>query len=91
MRRFQNEQRSPALAALANARYERLRKEKLQIDFDHSGKKLRYAVQAEHESIVRITGRINLSAFANLSCSQNVETEILNFIASIGTSLQVYF
>ncbi|GHV66448.1 hypothetical protein AGMMS49928_01140 [Spirochaetia bacterium] len=79
------------LAGLANAPYEQLRKESLEMVIDHTGEYPRLSFIAGHESIVRIKGRLDLSAFAKLSCSQDWQTEILSFIAIAGVSLYVRF
>ena len=91
MRRFRGSERSPALASLAGAQYERVRKEKLQVDVDRSAEYARYALSAGHESIVRIAGRLELIVFITLSCAQDKQTETLSFIAVTGTSLRISF
>jgi hypothetical protein len=82
----------PALSALARMEYERLRRESLELMLDTSdtgGAKVSAVVG--HESLIRIFGRLTLSAFGKLSCSLDQATEILSFIASIGTSLNISF
>jgi hypothetical protein len=82
------------LMNIADAEYERLRMETLEFiieretgDSDYT----RYSVILGHESIVRIFGRLNLSAFARLNVSQDFSTDILSFLGSVGTSLTITF
>jgi hypothetical protein len=80
-----------SLAGIPEAEYEQLRKESLELALDYSGEYLRTAVGLRHESILRITGRLNLSVFAKIECSQDSKTEILSFLGLIGTSLRLSF
>jgi hypothetical protein len=82
----------PALSALARMEYERLRRESLELVLD-TGDSRGAKVSATfcHESLIRIFGRLTLSAFGKLSFSQDRATELLSIIASIGTSLNVSF
>jgi hypothetical protein len=86
------------LAEIATAEYERLRIETLEFVFEHEPAARaeeadynRFSITAGHESVVRITGRLNLSVFAKLSVSEDFRTRILSFLGSIGTSLSVSF
>jgi len=79
------------LSKLMSAPYERLYKETLELTFDHSGDYLTWAVTAGHESIVRIVGRLNFTAFAKLQCTRNDMSGILSFIGTVGTTLNVMF
>jgi hypothetical protein len=83
----------PALSRLAQMEYERLRRESLEliIDTSGSGDDIKVSVVMGHESLIRIFGRLTLSAFGELNCSRDSSTEILSFIATIGTSLSVSF
>jgi hypothetical protein len=81
----------PALSLLAEAEYERLRKETLELVIDKSGDKAKVSVVLRHESIIRIMGRLYLSAFAQLDCAQNYETKVFSFIGAVGTTLNVSF
>ncbi|MDR3123724.1 MAG: hypothetical protein LBU16_08115 [Treponema sp.] len=83
----------PALSALAGMDYERLRKESLElvVDAPGSGDSLKVSVVVGHESLIRIFGRLSLSAFGKLNCSRDTATETLSFIATIGTTLNVTF
>jgi hypothetical protein len=74
-----------------NAPYEQLRKETLELAFDHSGDYLSWTMILGHESIIRILGRFYFSVFAKLNCSHNENTRILSFIGSAGTTLNVSF
>ncbi|MDR2468579.1 MAG: hypothetical protein LBD22_06435 [Spirochaetaceae bacterium] len=91
MRRFENSTYSPALASLAAAACDRLRKEKIDISLDSNPSNFRWTVSARHESIVRITGRLDLSAFIMLLCAQDSYFDELSFIATVGTSLKISF
>jgi hypothetical protein len=44
-----------------------------------------------HESIIRIMGRLNFSAFGKLNYTQNYRTGLLSFTASAGTTLNISF
>jgi hypothetical protein len=83
----------PALSALARMEYERLRKESLELVIDASGSAGEAKVSAVmgHESLIRIFGRLTLSAFGKLSLARDSETEVLSLIASMGTTLNVSF
>jgi DNA polymerase-4 len=85
------------LAGIAGSEYERLRIETLEFSYEHdpgSGANdslTRFSIILGHESAVRISGRLNLSAFAKLSCSEDFSTRVLSFLAALGTSLSVTF
>jgi hypothetical protein len=89
--KVQNNENWPALVRLAESEYERLRRETLEVVFDRQGDVLKTTFILGHESIIRIMGRLNLSAFAKLNCAQNYDTRIFSFIATVGTSLTVHF
>lgn len=91
MGRFQNSAHSPALSSIAAASYDRMRREKLRFDIDNSSEISYYAVQAGHESIIKIIGRLELIAFMNMTYLQNGENPVSSFIAAVGLSLQVQF
>jgi hypothetical protein len=80
-----------ALSDLMNTDYEQLRKETLELVFDHSGDYLQWSFIAGHESIIRILGRLNFSVFAKLNCTQDERVRLLSFIGTIGTTLNVSF
>jgi hypothetical protein len=80
-----------ALSDLMNTDYEQLRKETLELAFDHSGDYPRWSLTAGHESIIRILGRLNFSVFAKLNCIQDEQVRVLSFIGTIGTTLNVSF
>ncbi|MDR2258915.1 MAG: hypothetical protein LBE14_07185 [Treponema sp.] len=80
-----------ALSDLLNADYEQLRKETLELAFDHSGDYLQWSLIAGHESIIRILGRLNFSVFAKLNCTQDERVRVLSFIGTVGTTLNVSF
>ena len=84
------------LANLANSEYELLRKETLEFIFERipdisNGDYVRFSITGGHESIVRIFGRLNLSVFGKLTVSEDFNSRILSFLASIGTSLHLMF
>jgi hypothetical protein len=80
-----------SLAEILDAEYEQQRKESLELALDYSGEYLKTALGLRHESILRITGRLNLSVFAKVECSQDSKTEILSFLGLVGTSLRLSF
>jgi hypothetical protein len=80
-----------ALTNLLNVNYEQLRKETLELALDHSGDYLQWTLIIGHESMLRILGRFYFSVFAKLNCAQNQETQVLSFIGTIGTTLNVSF
>jgi hypothetical protein len=86
------------MAGIAEAEYEQLRKETLEFVYEHSPASSasysdfnRYSVIIGHESIVRIFGRLNLSVFARLNISEDSNTEVLSFLGTIGTTLNITF
>jgi hypothetical protein len=79
------------LAEIPDLEYGQLRKESLELALDYSGEYLRTILGLRHESILRVIGRLNLSVFAKVECSQNSKTEILSFLGIIGTSLRLSF
>jgi hypothetical protein len=85
----------PALSRLASMEYERLRRESLVLVLDASGVSgadaLKVSVVMGHESLVRVFGRLTLSAFGKLNLSRDSATKTLSLIASIGTTLKVSF
>jgi hypothetical protein len=79
------------LSELLNAEYEQLRKESLELSFDHDGEYLNWNLILGHESIIRILGRLNFSVFAKFTCTQSERSRVLSFIGAVGTSLHVSF
>jgi hypothetical protein len=80
-----------SLAGILDSEYEQLRKESLELALDYSGEYLKTALGLRHESILRISGRLSLSVFAKVECSQDSKTEILSFFGLLGTSLNLRF
>lgn len=80
-----------ALTGLLNTRYEQLRKETMELAVDHSGDYLRWTLIIGHESMIRILGRLSFSVFAKLNCAQNQESQVLSFLGTLGTTLNVSF
>ncbi|MDL2228867.1 hypothetical protein LJC14_01300 [Treponema sp. OttesenSCG-928-L16] len=81
----------PYLSELASQEYSQMRKETLELVVDATGDYTDLSVLLGHESIIRITGRLFFSSFAELNCTRNGETEYLSFVATIGTTLNVSF
>jgi hypothetical protein len=88
----------PALAGLAAAEYEQIRKETMEFVFEHvpaasayADDYNRYSLILAHESSIRVFGRLNLSVFARLNISEDSNTRILSFLGTIGTTLNVSF
>jgi hypothetical protein len=86
----------PVLSELASTEYERLRKETLELVINSTQDSARKETLTSriiigHESIIRILGRLYLSAFAKLNCSQDHTNEIFTFIGTIGFTLNVMF
>jgi hypothetical protein len=88
-----------ALAGIAEAEYEQIRKETLEFVFEHvpaasagnTKDYKRYSLILGHESSIRVFGRLNLSVFAKLNISEDSSTQILSFLGAIGTTLNVSF
>jgi hypothetical protein len=79
------------LGGLAGALYEQLRRETLELTFEYTQDYPRLVLGLNHESIIRIPGRLDLSVFAGLDCGQDWRSEILLFSASAGFSLSLRF
>jgi hypothetical protein len=80
-----------SLAELLDSEYEQTRKESLELALDYSGEYLKTALALRHDSILRITGRLYLSVFTKIECSQDSKTESLSFLGLIGTNLRLSF
>jgi hypothetical protein len=70
---------------------ERLRRETLELAVDHSRDYPRFSLALGHESILRIPGRLELSAFLKINGAQDTQTETLSFLANAGLSLRLNF
>jgi hypothetical protein len=81
------------LANIAESEYELFRKESLEFILEKpSGlSEGSFSLVMGHESIVRIFGRLSLTAFAKLRVSENLGTNIFTMMGSIGTSLNLIF
>ena len=79
------------LSSLLNSEHEQLRKESLELTMDKSGDYLRWSLTAGHESIIRILGRLNFSAFVKLRSGEDLKTETFIFDVLLGTTLGVSF
>ncbi|MDR1507548.1 MAG: hypothetical protein LBI67_10655 [Treponema sp.] len=91
MGRLGNTENFPGVSSLAQSEYERLRRESLELVIDKTGDYGEYSVILGHESLVRILGRLTLSAFSKLNVNRNEYGNTLSFMLSLGTSLTVTF
>ena len=90
------EQDSWIASNLAQYEYELLGRQTLEFVFERvpnaiDGDYNRFSFAVGHESIVRIFGRLNLSAFGRLNFSQDANTRIFSFFGTIGTTLHLMF
>lgn len=81
----------PALSEIAVQPFSQLRNETLELSISESDKELVMNLVIRHESIIRLEGRLHFSVFAELSTDYYSSTDVLSFIGTIGTSLQVSF
>ena len=81
---------SPALASLAKAEPKTERRESLELSVSDSSA-LTWKCAARHESIVRVDGRLSLSAFADLGISGGDRDAPVVAALSLGTSLALSF
>ncbi len=79
------------LAKILNQEREMLRSETLELAVDKREDNYRLSLSLGHESIIRITGRLNLSTFVKLRFSEDSLQEIFTVDALIGTILRVSF
>jgi hypothetical protein len=89
--KFSGQSAWPALKELALTGIERMREESLELNFDETGGYRCYTFAAQYKSIVRILGRLNLDVFARLGITREDEAETTNFIATVGTNLNVNY
>jgi hypothetical protein len=90
--RLKDTENFPALKSLATSSYERLRRESLELVIDRSGGDYGdYSVILGHESLVRILGKLTLSAFSKLNVKRNEYNDTLTFMLNLGTSLTIMF
>jgi hypothetical protein len=89
--RFSENTFSPSLAFFANAGRVFQRVEKLKYTYNGTGDNPVTTLSLGHESIVRITGHLQFSLFANLDIADDKNAEITNWICSAGTLLRVIF
>jgi hypothetical protein len=82
---------SPSLAFFANADRVFQRVEKLKYTYNATGLKPVITISIGHESVVRISGHLNFSIFANLDISDDKNTRVTSIIASAGTKLRLSF
>ena len=84
------------LSKLADSEYALLRRESLEFIIEKipdvtAGDYIRFSIEAGHESSVRIYRRLNLSVFAKLRVSKDYSADILTFLGTVGTSLNLMF
>jgi len=79
------------LNSFFSRKHEQLRKESVELVFDRQTDYMRWSVIAGHEEIVRIQGRLNLSAYIKLRGGEDKETENLIFDVVLGTALRISF
>jgi hypothetical protein len=84
-------QNFPALSEIAAQPFSQLRNESLELSLTENDDELVMGLDLRHESIIRLEGRLNFSVFAELSAQYYSSTEILSFIGTIGTTLNVSF
>jgi hypothetical protein len=89
--RFSENTMSPSLAFFANSARIFQRIEKLKYTYNGTGIEPLVTVSLSHESVVRITGHLNFSIFANLYITDDKNTRIARFIGSAGTKLRLTF
>ncbi|MFP3041458.1 hypothetical protein LQZ19_06505 [Treponema primitia] len=89
--KVQNSTNWPALSRISQMEYERLRLESLELVIDTTADDPKLSIILGHESIIRILGRLSLSAFGKLNIAHDSATDILSFIATIGTTLNISF
>jgi hypothetical protein len=89
--RFSEQSAWPAFRELALANIERIRQETLELTIDCTGSYDSFSFYAQHKSIVRILGRLNLDVFARLGISRSDFTETTDFIGTVGTSLNISY
>jgi len=88
--RMGNLKNMPAVQELAKTKTERLRRESLETVADFTGTGS-FTLTVGHESIVRIPGRLALSAFGNLELLRDYGTKITTIQTILGTSLKITY
>jgi hypothetical protein len=95
MGRLEGQGNFPALSDLAASEYERLFRESLEFVIDKSDRANNpgglFTAQAGHESVVRILGKLTLSGFVKVGFRRDAKAELLGFLLSFGTTLNVSF
>ncbi len=81
----------PALSEIAAQPFSQLRNETLELSISEKDDELVMNLDLRHESIIRLEGRLYFSVFAELSALYHSATEILSFIGTIGTMLNISF
>lgn len=87
---LRNRRNWPALWALSELEARRFRRETLELTLDYSGDGA-VAFLVGHESIVRIDGRLGLSAFGSLSVQWSAASETTTVLAAAGTTLHLTY
>jgi len=81
----------PALSKMAQAQYERFFRETLEIVLDETGDYGIYSFSAQHESVVRMLGKLTLTGFVKVTVRREVEKDLLGVFLNFGTTLSVSF
>ena len=83
------------LAELGREDYDLFRRESLEFMYEYipgqTTSSSMFSLILGHESIVRILGRMNLSAYARLRLSNDFTLNIFRIMATVGTSLSIMF
>jgi hypothetical protein len=91
MKRLQHRDALPGISALAESDYEKIRRESLEFTLDYTGDYPAWSFLLGHESLVRIIGRLTLSAFAKFGVSYDDYSKTTEFLFNFGTMLNVIF
>jgi hypothetical protein len=79
------------LSSLLNSDYEQFRRESLELVLDKTENNFRISLSLGHESVVRILGRLNFSAFVKLRFSEDSLYKVYTFDVLLGTALRISF
>jgi len=91
MKKFSGNDYFPALSKIAQSQYERFFRETLECVLDETGDYGIYSISAEHESVVRILGKLTLTGFVKLTLRNEIEKDLLGIFLNFGTTLSVSF
>jgi hypothetical protein len=91
MGRIAEQANFPSLSELSLREYERFFRESLELVLDFSNEYSVYSFTLGHESVVRIIGRLTLTAFAKLGVQKTEQIDTLNLLLSFGTTFNISF